>query len=89
MPSDATGMNELGITVKAIYPNPATDYLTIELTKDEPTKMRLLDITGKTLVQQNIREHYQLDVQNLKPGLYFIQLENMDKSVHTEKIIIN
>lgn len=89
MPSDATGINELGSTVKAIYPNPATDYLTIELAKDEPTTMRLLDITGKTLVQQNIREHYQLDVQKLKPGLYFIQLENPNKSVHTEKIIIN
>lgn len=64
-----------------IYPNPATDAINVSLSLNdsENTVVRLIDITGKTvemiqLGAVNGSKQVALGLDNLTPGIYFIEL---------------
>ena len=51
-----------------LYPNPASDQVMIEL-EHFPTTLTLLDVQGKTVFQDQIKERsYRLDVSSLDKG---------------------
>ena len=52
-----------------IYPNPATDFIIVELEKLSST--RLLDLNGKQLLQTSDR---RLDLQQIVPGIYLLEI---------------
>ncbi|WP_222931559.1 LamG-like jellyroll fold domain-containing protein [Xanthovirga aplysinae] len=61
-----------------IYPNPATDVLNISL-PDGQFNLHFMDMYGKVLeIQEAISEHTQIQVKNMKPGLYLIRLSNQE-----------
>ncbi len=80
--------------VKA-YPNPATDFVDLDLNLNANTDLALdvLDINGKQLMQRmeknySAGQHVEhLDVSNLANGTYFIRLTQKDK-VNTIKFTI-
>jgi hypothetical protein len=62
-----------------IYPNPANSYLNIEL-KDptqRPKMVRVTDISGKEIMDINLNLN-RIDVSQLKPGSYFLEMEFAD-----------
>jgi len=63
-----------------IYPNPAKDYLTIELQpRDEKIQsIRILDLVGKELLSADApsgKSYQQFNISQFNPGLYLIQVE--------------
>lgn len=69
-----------------IYPNPATNQLTIEYEDVKIKNIVILDITGKAISNMTVRKAEQpqiIDVSNLTKGVYFIKLttNNMSKFV--------
>ena len=74
-----------------IYPNPAKDKLTIDLTEQVKTaRVRLIDIAGRTVQEGEIREGYrtQLELSGLENGIYFVEVR-VDEKILREKIIKN
>lgn len=77
------------------YPNPAKDLVEIEIDANEflQVELRLIDIRNRLLRAKKIDlisgdNHFQLQLENLPKGLYFIQLENGNYSgIH--KIVKN
>ena len=71
-----------------IYPNPATDKITIEiLGAIKETILAIVDIEGQLLITQQINElKTQIDINTLPSGVYFVRLTN-DKTVEVGKII--
>jgi len=57
-----------------IYPNPATDIITIEFIElTEPMEYSILDISGKRLMNGLISSELEtIEVNQLEPGVYFI-----------------
>ena len=77
-----------GNAVRA-YPNPASSYLTIQLSAaDESALVVLKDMQGRTLVQQQLKSNESLRTSTLSAGLYLIEIH---AATHTEtrKILIN
>jgi hypothetical protein len=70
----------------SIHPNPTTDFLNIENTK-EYVSFKILSIDGKTLTEGNTTE--SIDVRNLKPGIYHLQLTKRNGSFSTTKFLKN
>lgn len=71
-----------------IYPNPANETLTIETSAG--TKISLISLTGqtiKTVISEN--EKTDLNIEDINPGLYYIQLTDKVGNVKTTKISIN
>jgi hypothetical protein len=70
-----------------IYPNPATDMLSI-ISPKEIKQIQLISITGKIL--KNIfpnKTQTEIDLSGLASGIYFTKIISNDNSIITKKII--
>jgi hypothetical protein len=75
-------------TTVTMYPNPATDVLTIEFSKltDEDT-LTIFDITGKLVKSHTIQDLSTIvSIGDLTSGIYLVQLKT---SGYTQKLIVN
>ncbi len=87
IPTIASGVQENSqllssdVPTLKIFPNPAHEYLNIEYTTTDLSKvtMYVLDLSGKIVHQQQFKETIglqstQLNTSQLNPGFYFVQL---------------
>lgn len=73
-----------------LYPNPATDYITIELDKNhKTTTIQLLNINGQLIIEKQLYNTYKqnINLTNQKKGIYLIRVIN-DLYQKTMKIVI-
>ncbi|MCC3157532.1 T9SS type A sorting domain-containing protein [Hymenobacter sp. 15J16-1T3B] len=73
-----------------VYPNPATDYLTVKLAAN-PTHVRrieVLDVTGRVLRQVRVEQQSTLRIPRgqLKPGVYLLRFTG--DSVDTQRVVL-
>ena len=74
--------SELGI-----YPNPATQGKIFITSKNSLTKeVKIFDTLGKVILETSINTK-ELNISNIQPGMYFIQIKEADVVV-TRKLII-
>jgi len=73
-----------------VYPNPASDKLSIYLSKKSQFKVRILNISGQTILQtETLTDNVALDLKNIPAGLYIVQvIDSKTKERITKKIII-
>lgn len=78
-----------------IYPNPATDHVTIEINRNFSghCKITIFDLTGRTLMEQTpspdgIHELITLNLAGFRGGLYFVRVQ-AGSSVSTLKLMLN
>jgi PKD repeat protein len=78
-----------------VYPNPMSDNVTIayELSGLSDVELSLLDILGKTINITNIKKQlpgkysFKWKSENVKAGIYFLQIKVNEKSATTKLII--
>ncbi|MBL7921805.1 MAG: T9SS type A sorting domain-containing protein [Bacteroidia bacterium] len=71
-----------------IYPNPAKDVLNIaseELLAIETTTIKITDVLGRSVLE--LQGSQQINIKELKNGIYFLQLYNKEKLIAVEKVI--
>jgi hypothetical protein len=74
----------------AVYPNPASDFITVEQKLFEANatyNLVLNDAQGKTVLQSKTRNNTPVDISSLSKGFYALILTNADKQVTTQIII--
>ncbi len=57
-------------------------------TADSKLLVKVLDMTGRTLIVTNILNNSTIDVESIKSGLYFIMVENKTEKV-TQSFVKN
>jgi len=74
-----------------VYPNPAKDVVNIDcfVSGSNPTHIYLYNSIG-TLVrsEQVTQNHFQLDVQDLNPGIYYYKIVENNRTFVSDKLII-
>jgi hypothetical protein len=83
------------LTDLKVYPNPASIIATVQyqLENESQLKYRLIDMSGKTVMENQVERQYSgfnsfnLDVNQLKKGVYFLNLID-SKTVNTTKLIV-
>mgnify|MGYP000462536412 CR=1 FL=1 len=83
------GLNELAMNVK-LYPNPTSGFINLEFATltNKRAQIDLLGTDGKLLKSVRFKQtvsNFRLDLSDVKPGIYFIQL-SLGDAVETEKI---
>lgn len=58
-----------------VYPNPATDFVTIKLNSPEAQTVHVFDILGNEKLAQTVRSGDQVDVRDLAKGIYVLRLD--------------
>lgn len=69
------------ITDYNIYPNPASDLVTIEPEGDATTFFLIYNSMGALVYDGTINGKTIVDVSSLSPGIYFIRIENCTKKL--------
>jgi len=92
--SVVTGLEEtkgINLSVSA-YPNPTTDYLTLEVKEFEFSNLhfQLYDMNGKLLQSEKITGNQtSIAMSNLVPATYFVKVTDGNKEIKAFKIIKN
>lgn len=77
------GLKQLTAQKVTLYPNPATDVLTLN-SIESISNITVTDVTGKTVITKNNTS--QINVEQLPAGVYFLQV-TLDKRIHRDKFI--
>lgn len=80
--------NEFAIPSIRVFPNPASNV--INIANETPVKYTLLDLTGKTIVENNnfVLSHI-IAVENLEKGIYLLKLTTENNIVSSVKVVVN
>ena len=82
-------VDELTIDGLAIYPNPAFDWLSIEMSPAVPANYQLsiLNMQGQTLQQMVLKDAQKIAVADFPKGVYWLRFAN-EQGVLLKKILI-
>ena len=68
-------LNEQSVLLFKLYPNPAKDFLNLQMTQDG--YMQITDMMGRQVMGKVIHKGEQkIDLSHLSDGLYYLQFEN-------------
>ena len=70
-----------------MFPNPAKDYITINLASDIAVNYLISDILGRKLATGNTAQQKTIDISTLAPGMYLLSFSDNDNNSHTLKFI--
>lgn len=80
--SISAGISELTSNPIQAYPNPAGDFITVQLQKDfDNTLIEIFDSQGKKIKEEKLKginNNYRISVTDLPQGKYFIQYKDND-----------
>ena len=71
----------------SFYPNPANNTIFFN-GNSKVVKASIFDITGKQVLESNAINNNQLDVSNLKTGLYLLNIQDSNNNNAVKKLII-
>ncbi len=86
----ALGLNDLTLTNFKLYPNPAKNSLTIELSNAiQQLSFSIYNLEGQRVLTSNLSSEtlQQIDISSLKSGLYFVTLSS-GKVKTTKKLVV-
>ncbi|QRR00087.1 T9SS type A sorting domain-containing protein [Dyadobacter sandarakinus] len=74
----------------SIYPNPASDRLTITYAGwNQVSGVKVFDINGKVVYQSGNKVSNAIDLSAFIPGMYVIRLEKNDGTAMFRKVVVN
>jgi len=86
-PLQITGINQNTISEISVYPNPATDFITI-VNGSNNSKIYLFNQLGKIIISKNLSGNLKLPVNHYPAGLYLLRIERENGEIKSEKIVI-
>ncbi|MCB0525926.1 MAG: T9SS type A sorting domain-containing protein [Saprospiraceae bacterium] len=70
-----------------IYPNPASQYISLKTPKDSPPiQIKILDVLGREVLQEDISNEEQISVQSLPNGIYTVLASTLDGKEYVGKV---
>jgi len=77
------GINENCERILTVYPNPASEMLTIINNSSIETKVEIVNMVGQVVKRFEIIDRKELNISDLESGVYFVKMNGS-----TEKIVI-
>jgi hypothetical protein len=89
--SEILATNQFENNKIAIYPNPTSDYITIQNTENqtESLNFKIIDLTGRVLKSDSINNNEKINVEELISGNYIVQIQNESNKIISRKLSIN
>lgn len=72
-----------------VSPNPASNFVNITMNNSsDDCIVKLIDVLGNEILSDRIRGAKNIDVSNLKNGIYFVTVSSKDQKVLSRKMIV-
>jgi len=86
-PIISTNQDTQPLTYK-VYPNPTSDYITIKIDRQNNYRYAISNIIGKRILQGEFDKSVDLDLRNLRKGIYVLSIfNNANEKLATKKLI--
>ncbi|MCI4668102.1 MAG: T9SS type A sorting domain-containing protein [Bacteroidia bacterium] len=72
----------------SVYPNPASDFIKLDLQSSRPATVTLFDIQGRTLKQESLYSSQKMDISNFRAGTYLLKVETEEGENLHQKIML-
>jgi hypothetical protein len=83
--STEVGLNVFNVTQRSVYPNPTSR--TLKVSGELPESIVVLDMAGRIILSQTLNNEGTIDVNALKSGVYFLQMQFNNTTIHVERFI--
>lgn len=92
--NDTLAQEEQQVSSKLkIYPNPcSTGQVTLEMDDHQIAEIRLINITGKEILQRKIDfgvNKYQLKLHEVPKGIYFLRIKTTENKLVAKKLVVS
>ncbi len=67
-----------------VYPNPAKDFITIEIVSNIDGMLTLVDLTGKQVYKALLNQQQIIPINDLNNGMYLVKIEVKDQIYYTK-----
>jgi hypothetical protein len=89
--TNTVSLNEDALSRLSMFPNPASDMLTYELTQGGKYTLELTDVNGKLIHQETLvsngNQTHTLDLERFAKGVYTIKVSNSEKAFVNKLVI--
>jgi hypothetical protein len=83
------GLNSPGaVNNIRVYPNPANEWIDFQQLQGT-SQLKMFDVNGRLLKNETIFQGVKMDISDLAPGLYLIQLETSASQLVHAKLIVH
>lgn len=84
----AVGLTERFTEKVKLFPNPTSDFIHIEDSKNDINGVEVFSIDGKLLLSTSLSIPQSIDIRNLPKGNYILKLRNKNAQVVSTNLII-
>ncbi len=86
------GLNEFeNYTLQStIYPNPASNFITITSSQQQINKVEIINVLGKKILRKNTnnKTEIKIDVRDFANGVYFILITDAQNKMESKKFLV-
>ncbi len=72
-----------------LYPNPATDEITIQLPFEKKSDYQIINLIGEIIQEGNLTNSKTISVETISSGIYFVRITNENNFSSIKKFVIN
>jgi hypothetical protein len=83
-----TLLKENDIYFMDFYPNPSSDYITIQSNLEQKINVKITDVSGKIVLEMNTLNGGKIDLQSISNGTYLVKMSS-DRYVKNQILQIN
>jgi hypothetical protein len=85
---NSANIGEGSTSIFSIHPNPSSDKLSITLNETNTDYSVIIqDLSGKTLIQQAVKNQDQIDIEHFKSGIYLLKISSSNHEIGTLKVV--
>ena len=85
---NSANIGEGSTSIFSIHPNPTSDKLSITLNETNTDYSVIIqDLSGKTLIQQAVKNQDQIDIEHFKSGIYLLKISSSNHEIGTLKVV--
>ena len=85
-----TDVNEISATSVNVYPNPSNGTFTISLPEGAETVLSVMDLTGKSVYQDNVSGTTTINLNDMYKGIYLLNIYDATTNTNVvKKLVIN
>lgn len=79
------GVNEASQIIESVYPNPAKDYVVVNLKNNDQATIRIVNVMGQVMKSVNTNEERNIiSTKDLSAGIYFLSVEQKGRRYSTK-----
>ena len=79
------GVNEAFQIIESVYPNPAKDYVVVNLKNNDQATIRIVNVMGQVMKSVNTNEERNIiSTKDLSAGIYFLSVEQKGRRYSTK-----